>query len=484
VLAKLRVRSSVICALLASTVLLSGCSLLHRHKASEDTQYAEQPVDQLYAAGALRLDHHQWVDSIAYFKEVERQHPYSEWSRRAIMMEAFAHYQSNQYQEAVNDANRFIQLYPGNASAAYAYYLKAECYFEQILDVGRDQAATEQALAAMREVARRYPKSEYAQDARLKIDMINDQLAGKEMSVGRWYLRQGETLAAIGRFKLVVDRYQTTSDTPEAMYRLVEAYLTLGLIGEAKRNAAVLGYNFPGDVWYADAYRLMTSKGFQPEVAPKPSNGLFHRAARALSLKSMHGSALPPPTSGPILPANVAESPVVETEGGVPAGSVPAEPATTAPGRHRGIFGWSHHEKAAPAPANAADQSDETQPPKKKGLFGWMHHGSKAAPAAPPSPDAAPAAPVSEPAAPVAAAPEVVTDQPTAGDAAPKKKGMFGWMHHGAAKPKPAPVEAPAATPPAPATTDQPPAKKKKGGLHWPFGKKPKPDADASQPAN
>ena len=141
--------------------------------------------------------------------------------------------------------DRFIELYPGNASTAYAYYLKAECYFEQILDVGRDQAATEQALAAMREVARRYPKTEYALDARLKIDMINDQLAGKEMTIGRWYLRRGDTLAAIGRFKLVVERYQTTSDAPEALYRLVEAYLTLGVYDEAKRNAAVLGYNFP-----------------------------------------------------------------------------------------------------------------------------------------------------------------------------------------------------------------------------------------------
>ena len=332
-LANLRLRSPVIFALLACTVLLSGCSLLNRPKKTDDTNYAERPVDQLYAAGAQRLDNHQWSEGITYFKEVERQHPYSEWSRRAIMMQAYAHYEANQYDDAIADANRFIELYPGNASTAYAYYLKAECYFEQILDVGRDQAATEQALAAMREVARRYPKTEYALDARLKIDMINDQLAGKEMTIGRWYLRRGDTLAAIGRFKLVVERYQTTSDAPEALYRLVEAYLTLGVYDEAKRNAAVLGYNFPGDVWYADAYRLMTSKGLRPAVEPTQSHGLFHRAARALSLKSAHGSAPPPPTDA---------SPLVKPD--APAATTPASdsapPADQPPAAKK--QGWLH----------------------------------------------------------------------------------------------------------------------------------------------
>ncbi|MDR3513833.1 MAG: outer membrane protein assembly factor BamD [Caulobacteraceae bacterium] len=340
-LANLRGRSPAVFALLASTVLLSGCALLHRHKHDADTTYAESPVDQLYAAGAAKLDRHQWSDGVSYFKEVERQHPYSEWSRRSIMMEAFAHYEANQYDEAISDANRFIELYPGNASTAYAYYLKAECYFEQILDVGRDQAATEQALAAMREVERRYPKSEYATDARLKIDMINDQLAGKEMTVGRWYLREGDTLAAIGRFKVVVERYQTTSDAPEALYRLVEAYLTLGLVEEAKRDAAVLGYNFPGDVWYADAYKLMTAKGLRPAVEPKPSHGLFHRAARAVSLKSAHGSAPPPPSD-----AAAAATPDQAT------------PAQAAP------------DQATPAPDAATTQAQPAQK-KKKGWWPW-----------------------------------------------------------------------------------------------------------------
>jgi len=184
-------------------------------------------------------------------------------------MQAYAHYEGNDYAEAIADADRFIQLYPGNPAAAYAHYIKAICYFEQIVDVGRDQAATAQALDALRTVVQRYPATEYAQDARLKIDMVNDQLAGKEMTVGRYYLRQGDTLAAVNRFKTVVDRYQTTTHAPEALYRLVEAYLTLGLLDEAKRNGSVLGYNYPGDAWYNDAYKLLTSRGLRPATEPQ-----------------------------------------------------------------------------------------------------------------------------------------------------------------------------------------------------------------------
>ncbi len=245
---------------------LAGCAANKKNKPR--LAYEERPVELLYATGADRLDRHLWAQAVDYFQEVERQHPYSEWSRRSILMQAFAHYQANNYDEAIGDADRFISLYPGNATAAYAHYLKAICYFEQIVDVGRDQAATGQALENLREVSQRYPRTEYAADARLKMDMVNDQLAGKEMTVGRYYLRQGDTLAAVGRFKTVIDRYQTTSHTPEALYRLVEAYLTLGLLDEARKNGAVLGYNYPGDGWYADAYRLLTSKGLRPAVEP------------------------------------------------------------------------------------------------------------------------------------------------------------------------------------------------------------------------
>ena len=245
---------------------VAGCA---GGKKKPQLAYEERPVELLYSAGADRLDNRRWSQAVQYFQEVERQHPYSEWARRSILMQAYAHYEGNDYDEAIGDANRFIQLYPGNPSAAYAYYLKGVCYFEQITDVGRDQAATGQALNALQEVVQRYPNTEYAADARLKIDMVNDQLAGKEMTVGRYYLRQGDTLAAIGRFRSVVDRYQTTSHTPEALYRLVESYLTLGLVEEAKRNGAVLGHNFPGDGWYSAGYKLLTAKGFRPAVEPK-----------------------------------------------------------------------------------------------------------------------------------------------------------------------------------------------------------------------
>ena len=253
-----------------------------------------QPLSSFPGA---RLDARQWTQAVDYFAEVERQHPYSEWSRRAILMTAYANYQASRYVEAIGDAERFLSLYPGNPSAAYAYYLKAICYFDQIVDVGRDQAATGQALAALREVVQRFPKTEYAADARLKIDMVNDQLAGKEMSVGRYYLRQGDTLAAIGRFQTVVQRFQTTSHAPEALYRLVEANLTLGLMEEARRNGAVLGYNYPGDYWYREAYALLTSRNLQPAVTPDG------QAKRRLPLPFIRDpSRTPPPQSSGLSP--------------------------------------------------------------------------------------------------------------------------------------------------------------------------------------
>lgn len=254
----------------ATALALAGCAHGRADKlAKADNAYRERPVELLYAAGADHMDKRQWSLASQYFDEVERQHPYSDWARRSILMEAFAHYEANQYDDAIAAADRFISLYPGSPSASYAYYLKAQCYFEQIVDVQRDQAYTEQAQGAFREVQKRYPTSQYAVDARLKQDMILDQLAGKEMTIGRWYLRQGLPLASIGRFKMVVDKFQTTSDTPEALYRLVEANLTLGLRDEATKDGAVLGYNFPGDRWYAKAYALLTSNGLRPSAPPR-----------------------------------------------------------------------------------------------------------------------------------------------------------------------------------------------------------------------
>ena len=312
---------------LSTAIALTGCSVVKKKKPT--LAYEERPVELLFSVGAADLDRHQWNDAVNYFREVERQHPYSEWSRRSILMTAYAHYQANSYAEAINDADRFIALYPGNAATPYAFYLKSVCYFEQIVDVGRDQAATEQAQANLGEVIKRYPTTQYAADARVKLDMVQDQLAGKEMTIGRWYLRQNDTLAAIGRFKYVVERYQTTSHTPEALYRLVEAYLTLGLLGEAKKDGAVLGYNYPGDPWYADAYGLLTSKGLRPAVIPAvvSKRSVFHAAftkdktntaapPAALDTPAAVLAAQPKPAAAPAKPdADDATAPATKKRG-------------------------------------------------------------------------------------------------------------------------------------------------------------------------
>lgn len=291
-LSKSWARGALVASLVAA-VAISGCSTFKRKKPT--LAYEERPVELLFNVGASYLDRRQWNDAVNYFREVERQHPYSEWSRRAILMTAYAHYEANSYSEAIADADRFISLYPGNSATPYAYYLKAVCYFEQIVDVGRDQAATGQALGALTEVIKRYPKTEYAVDARVKLDMVMDQLAGKEMTIGRYYLRNGNAIAAIGRFKTVVNRYQTTSHAPEALYRLVEAYLTIGLVDEAVRNGAVLGYNYPGDAWYRDAYKLLTSKGLRPALTPTGSGATLPRLPFLPHHKDSGVNMAPPP---------------------------------------------------------------------------------------------------------------------------------------------------------------------------------------------
>ena len=269
--------SFTVLASVATALALAGCA---GKPQKAQLAYQERPVEALYAAGAERLDRRSWSEAVDYFAEVERQHPYSEWARRAMTMEMYAFYQGSQYEDALSTADRFIGLYPGSPAASYAYYMKAICYFEQIVDVGRDQNATLMAQNALREVVRRFPNSEYARDARVKLDMVSDQLAGKEMTVGRWYLHQNQPLAAIGRFRTVVDRYQTTSHAPEALYRLVEGYLMLGLTDEATKNGAVLGYNYPGDRWYFDAYKLLKNRGLKPLIEPQ-SHGTFRSALQA-----------------------------------------------------------------------------------------------------------------------------------------------------------------------------------------------------------
>lgn len=262
-------RSGLILMTVAVAALtVSACS---GTKPRQKLAYEERPVELLYNTGYQRLQSKRWTDAVDYFQEVERQHPYSEWSRRAILMQVYAYYQNNNYQDAIAAADRFIALFPGNPSAAYAFYMRAICNFEQIVDVGRDQAYAEAALAGLRDVVRRYPNTPYATDARVKIDMVNDQLAGKEMTVGRFYQRANQPLAALNRYKAVINNpaFQRSSHTPEALYRLVEVNVALGLTEEATRNAAVLGHNYPGSPWYAEAYALLTERGQRPDVQPE-----------------------------------------------------------------------------------------------------------------------------------------------------------------------------------------------------------------------
>lgn len=231
---------------------LPGCA------SDAESEYADRPVGEIYNSALDSLLSGSYTQAAEEFDEVERQHPYSVWATRAQLMAAFSHYQINRYDQAILAADRFIQLHPNSADAPYAFYLIAISYYEQITDVGRDQRVTEQALAALNELVRRYPDTEYARDARLKIALARDHLAGKEMEIGRFYLGEGNYVSAINRFRVVVEEYETTTHAPEALYRLVEAYLALGVTDEARTAAAVLGHNHPGSDWYRDSYDMLT----------------------------------------------------------------------------------------------------------------------------------------------------------------------------------------------------------------------------------
>jgi outer membrane protein assembly factor BamD len=229
--------------------------------AKKDLAYVARDVNTIYNAAKIRLDQGRYAEAAQLFDEVERQHPYSVWARRAQLMSAFSYYLARNYLESIGSAQRFLAVHPGNKDAPYAYYLIALDYYEQISDVTRDQKITQQALDALGELIRRYPDTPYAADARLKVDLVNDHLAGKEMEVGRFYQRRAQWLAAAIRFRKVVDDYQTTTHTPEALHRLTESYLALGIKDEAKKAAAVLGANYPGSEWYQRAYKLMQEHG-------------------------------------------------------------------------------------------------------------------------------------------------------------------------------------------------------------------------------
>lgn len=242
-------------AALAAALLLalSGCS------STEEDSYVERPVDELYNEAMNVLGTKRYGEAAKAFDEVERQHPYSVWATKAQLMAAYAYYEDLKYDDAIAALDRFIQLHPSNRDAPYAYYLKALCYYEQISDVGRDQAMTSDAMKGLQELIDRFPDSSYARDAKLKLDLTRDHLAGKQMTIGRYYLGQKQYLAAVNRFQNVVDEYQTTTHVPEALLRLTEAYWALGLVEEANKTAAVLGHNYPGTDWYTDAYRIVAA---------------------------------------------------------------------------------------------------------------------------------------------------------------------------------------------------------------------------------
>lgn len=247
---------------------LSACSALTKSDDDEDAKYVERPVDQIYADAWKKIHDRSWSDAAKQFDEVGRQHPYSVWARRAMLMSAFCYYEANKYTDAISTADQYIALHPGSKEVAYAFYLKAMSLYEQITDVGRDQTTTEQALTALQDIVQRFPDTEYARDASLKIDLTMDHLAGKEMAVGRYYLQRGDYIGAINRFKTVVERYQRTPQISEALERLTEAYYALGVYDEAKTAAAVLGANYPGSMWYEDAYVLLTEHNMKPEENP------------------------------------------------------------------------------------------------------------------------------------------------------------------------------------------------------------------------
>ena len=254
--------SASLCAVLLTTAACGG-----RGGGPKDTAFIARDVDTLYAAAKLRLDRGDTLVAAALFDEVERQHPYSPWARRAQLMSAFSYYVAKDYTKSVSAAQRFLSIHPGNRDAPYAYYLIALCYYEQISDTDRDQKITLQALQTLNELTRRYPGTRYAADARVKIDLVNDHLAGKEMQIGRYYEKSGKWLAASLRFRNVIETYQTTSHAPEALFRMVEANLALGVPEEALKYAAVLGANYPGSKWYEKGYKLMQKHA--PGVAVK-----------------------------------------------------------------------------------------------------------------------------------------------------------------------------------------------------------------------
>jgi outer membrane protein assembly factor BamD len=253
--------------LIVLAIPLSGCgtgALWDKFFAKDDT-FVDEPADKLYNEGLyLMNERHDPKAASKKFEEVDREHPYSDWARKSLLMSAYAYYQAGDFDNTIGSATRYVTLHPGSPDAAYAQYLIAASHYDQIPDISRDQGRTEKAIAALEEVVRKYPTSEYALAAKAKLEGARDQLAGKEMEIGRYYMQKRDYTAAINRFKRVVTQYQTTRHVEEALARLTECYLAIGIVGEAQTAAAVLGHNFPDSKWYKDAYNLVKSNGLEP----------------------------------------------------------------------------------------------------------------------------------------------------------------------------------------------------------------------------
>jgi outer membrane protein assembly factor BamD len=257
---RLRALAGALALALAMTSLM-GCSYFHK----DEDYVPDTPADKLYNEGLFLLNNKQdYKEAAKKFDEVDRENPYSDWARKALLMSAYSYYQAQEYTDCISSAQRYVALHPGSPDAAYAQYLIGSSYYDQILDVNRDQARADKAIHALEEVVRKYPESEYATGAKKKIDMARDQLAGKEMEIGRFYMNKRDFIGAINRFKVVVTQYQTTRHVEEALERLTEAYIALGIIDEAQTAAAVLGHNFPDSQWYHDAYNLVKRSGVEP----------------------------------------------------------------------------------------------------------------------------------------------------------------------------------------------------------------------------
>ena len=247
---------------------LSGCSSMteaYDKVFNKDETFVEEPAEKLYNEGLFLMnDRHDPKQASKKFEEVDRQHPYSDLARKSLLMSAYAFYTANDYDSCIGAATRYVTLHPGSPDAAYAQYLIAASHYDQIPDISRDQGRTEKAIAALEEVVRKYPTSEYAVSAKAKLEAARDQLAGREMSVGRYNMQKRNYIGAINRFKTVVTQYQTTRHVEEALARLTEAYMAIGIVSEAQTAAAVLGHNFPDSPWYKDAYNLVKSGGLEP----------------------------------------------------------------------------------------------------------------------------------------------------------------------------------------------------------------------------